>query len=106
MAKEKAAAPAVSANPTKVEFPRDQWGMTTDLRKYGLLAAGRVRGDQAKLDLFLATLRLLAQHAMARLPVDQEARSSRRAARDARDASVVQNNGHKPAQLPPASPVE
>lgn len=61
----------VSSNPAQVEFPRDTWGFTTNIRKYGLLAAGAVRGDDEKLELFITTLGILAQHAKARLESDK-----------------------------------
>lgn len=64
----------VSHNPAKVEFPRDKWGFTTALRKYGLKVAGAIRGDEEKLALFLQTLAILAQHAQARQPIDAEAK--------------------------------
>lgn len=60
------AAPAVSANPAAVEFPRDQYGFTSDLRAIGLSAAGRVLLSQDKLDVYLETLEILAKHAVAR----------------------------------------
>ena len=62
------AAPApVSSNPALVEFPTDPWGMTAELRKAGLRAASSLRGSEEKQAIFLATLRVLAQHALARL---------------------------------------
>ncbi|QIG68325.1 hypothetical protein EVB84_050 [Rhizobium phage RHph_Y48] len=67
----------VSSNPAQVEFPRDTWGFTTALRKYGLLVAGAIRGDEAKLDLFIQTLGILAQHAQARIESDKAARAAR-----------------------------
>jgi hypothetical protein len=67
----------VSSNPALVEFPRDTWGFTTALRKYGLLVAGAIRGDEAKLELFITTLGILAQHAQARIEGDKEARAVR-----------------------------
>lgn len=60
------AVPAVSANPAAVEFPRDQYGFTSDLRAIGLSAAGRVLLSQDKLDVYLETLEILAKHGVAR----------------------------------------
>lgn len=68
---------AVSANPAQVEFPRDTWGFTTQLRKYGLLVAGAIRGDEEKLTLYIQTLAILAQHAQARIEGDKQAREVR-----------------------------
>lgn len=67
----------VSANPALVEFPRDQWGFTTQLRKQGLLVAGAIRGDEAKLQLYIQTLGILAQHAQARIDGDKAERAAR-----------------------------
>lgn len=67
----------VSSNPALVEFPRDTWGFTTALRKYGLLVAGAIRGDDQKLTIFLQTLAVLAQHAQARIEGDKEAKRVR-----------------------------
>ncbi|QWY83443.1 hypothetical protein [Rhizobium phage RHph_X3_9] len=71
------ATPTVSSNPAQVEFPRDEWGFTSNLRKYGLLVAGAIRGDDAKLALYIQTLGILAQHAQARLPADKIERERR-----------------------------
>lgn len=70
MAKETKEAPKVSTNPALVEFPRDEWGFTTALRKAGLQAASNVRGNAEKHSLFIATIKVLAQHAIARLEDD------------------------------------
>lgn len=67
----------ISANPAKVSFPRDQWGFTTALRKYGLLVAGAIRGDEQKLKLYIQTLGILAQHAQARIASDRAAKEER-----------------------------
>lgn len=64
----------VPANPAKVEFPRDKWGSTAALRKIGLTVAGKIRGDEHKLTVFLQTLGILAQHAQARCAQDKAAR--------------------------------
>lgn len=67
----------VSANPAQVEFPRDEWGFTTNLRKYGLQVAGAIRGDEQKLTLYIQTLGILAQHAQARIDGDKAERAIR-----------------------------
>ena len=56
----------VTANPAKVEFPRDIWGATTELRKAGLKCAGKINHDPNKLTVYLQTLAILAGHAQAR----------------------------------------
>ena len=67
----------VSSNPALVEFPRDTWGFTTALRKYGLLVAGAIRGDDEKLKVFIQTLGILAQHAQARIDGDRAEKAAR-----------------------------
>lgn len=81
---------AVSHNAAFVEFPRDKWGMTSELRKAGLRAAGSVRGNKEKYDLFVSTLRVLAQHAAARIKTDAEAIAAQAAKIEARNASAFQ----------------
>ena len=63
----------VSTNPALVEFPQDAWGFTTKLRKIGLQAASNVRGNEAKMKLFMETLSIIAKHAQARYPTDKAA---------------------------------
>lgn len=81
-----------------VEFPRDTWGFTTELRKAGLKAASSVRGNADKQALFIATLRVLAQHATARVKGDAAAHVARGAAIAERDASTF----HRVASRGPA----
>jgi hypothetical protein len=69
------AAPVISANPAKVEWPTDQWGFTRELRAAGLKAAQGVRGDEQKLAIFMETIRVLVMHMKARMPVDVEHRA-------------------------------
>lgn len=99
----------VSANPAQVEWPTDQWGMTAELRKSGLRAAGSCRGNQEKLDLFLATLRVLAQHALARLESDRAELADQLAALDEaqKNGARVYTKGVAPvAELQAAAPAE
>jgi hypothetical protein len=64
-------------NPATIEFPRDEWGMTTELRKAGLRGAASIRGNEAKLRVYLATLSILALHAKARLDDDKASNAAR-----------------------------
>ncbi len=94
MAKEKN--DAVSANPALVEFPRDVWGMTSELRKAGIRAAQSVRGNPEKQALLVATLRVIAQHSAARVNSDADAVAARVQKIAERDAAVnrrVSSNG-------------
>jgi len=98
----------VSANPALVEFPRDEWGMTSELRKAGIRAAQSVRGNPEKQALFVATLRILAQHSAARVNSDADAvkaRVRKLAERDASPLSRMVVTG-VPTPDAPAEPVE
>jgi hypothetical protein len=70
------AAPAVtsvSANSALVEWPRDEWGSLSNLRKELLLAASNIRGQDDKQEVFLNTLKTAAMHAIARFSADKTA---------------------------------
>ena len=56
-----------TTNARMIEFPYDQHGFTTLLRKEGVRAAGRITGDPEKLDVFLQTLRVLGEHAKTKI---------------------------------------
>lgn len=60
------------SNPGLIEWPFDQYGFTTVLRKEGVRAIGRVNGNPEKAEVLLGTLQVLAQHLKARVP-DQQA---------------------------------
>jgi hypothetical protein len=60
----------VATNPAKVEFPRDTWGFTSDLKKHALRAASSIQGQPDKQLLFLSVLEVLRTHAEARFEVD------------------------------------
>lgn len=97
---EAAASNDVHSNPALVEFPRDEWGMTAELRKAGLRAASSVRGNEEKHRLLLQTLRIIAQHSAARLNGDQEAIAAEGARIAARSADPRQRINAVPAALP------
>lgn len=63
----------VSANSALVEWPRDEWGSLSALRKELLLAAGNIRGQDDKQEVFLNTLKTAALHAIARFSGDKAA---------------------------------
>lgn len=69
----------VAANPAKVEFPRDTWGFTSELKKAALKAASSVNGQEDKQQLLLDTLSVIVKHVIARLPKDREFRAHLRA---------------------------
>lgn len=96
---------AVSTNAALVEFPRDQWGMTSELRKAGLRACSSVRGNEEKHKLLLQTLRVIAQHSAARLQGDADALVARGAQIASAQTSHLHRVSSNPAPLP-ATPVE
>lgn len=63
----------VPANPALLEWPRDEWGTLSPLRAELTQAASRIRGNEEKHKLFLATLGYAAQHAQARFASDRQA---------------------------------
>ena len=73
----KALAASASANPALVEFPADPWGFTRELRKVGLEAASRVKGQEDKQIVLLGTLMVLIAHTKARLEGDKAAHAER-----------------------------
>lgn len=56
----------VSSNPNAVEFERDKYGVTQQLKSVGLRTAGRVNGDKDKLITLCGVLDTLKAHAIAR----------------------------------------
>ena len=90
MSEEKTEAPKVSTNPALVEFPRDEWGFTSELRAAGLRAASAVNGNNDKQAVFMGTLRTLALHATARLEPDAAALVKHGEQIAAREASAYQ----------------
>lgn len=60
---EKSTTIKVGTNPLNLEWPQDQYGITSMLKKEGVRAVGRLNGDDTKLDVFLGTVRLLVQYA-------------------------------------------
>lgn len=54
------------ANPATLPFPLDEGGFTSLLRREGVRAAGRIRMSEDKLKVYLKTLQILGQHAIAR----------------------------------------
>lgn len=61
-------------NSTALVFPLDETGFTSMLRKEGVRAVGRIGGDPARMAIFKATLRVLAEHAGVKLVHQQTVR--------------------------------
>lgn len=93
-------------NPREIEFPFDQHGFTTLLRKEGVRAVGRIKGDREKLSVFISTLKVLGEYSKAKLEA-QEAEKAQmlqavenRAAADAvRDLADTEAEVSRLAQL-------
>ena len=63
---------AVSSNPNAVVFGRDEYGITSVVKREGLRAAGRVNGDVDKLKTLVTVLETLKEHAVARYKAQKE----------------------------------
>lgn len=57
---------AAGPNAAKLEFPTDQWGFTSGLKKEVLKAASAVQGQTDKHDLLVGTILVLLAHIKAR----------------------------------------
>lgn len=53
----------VGTNSTKLPWPADRFGITTDLKKEGVKAVRRINGDQDKFAVLLDTMKVLAAFA-------------------------------------------
>lgn len=77
------------SNPTLIEWPFDQYGITSLLKTEGVQAIQRVSGDPEKAEVVLSVLQCLAQHLKARLP-DQRAAIAQQVAAAEAAAAVAQ----------------
>lgn len=68
----------VGTNPLKLPFPNDPQGFLLDLKKGGVRAVQRTKGNQDRLDKFMDTLRILAAYAKEKFDADQELRARSR----------------------------
>lgn len=65
--------------PNSPTWPRDEFGMTSALRRELARAAGRINGDENKLAVFMETLRAGAAWAHSRMEVQRQIREDRHA---------------------------
>lgn len=63
--------------PNSPNWPRDEYGITSALRRELARAAGRINGDEDKLATFMATLRSGAEWANSRLEVQRQIKRDR-----------------------------
>lgn len=65
--------------PNSPVWPRDEFGMTSALRRELARAAGRINGYEKKLDVFMETLRAGAVWAQSRMEVQRQILADRQA---------------------------
>ena len=63
------------SNPLKLKFPQDKFGNLTRLKAEGLKSVSRMYGSDEKYDTFIATLKVLGEHAKARLAQQKAAKA-------------------------------
>lgn len=87
----------VPANPAAIQWPVDALGITSTLKREGCRAAGRINGDDTKLEAFMAVLRTLAGHAQSRHAAGKAEVEARRAAavQRAEEEAYKQAQGRK-----------
>lgn len=66
------------ANALTIPWPQDPQGALKDLKRGGIAAAARIKGDKDKLNRYLKALKLLAQHAKALHDRDSDSRKTAR----------------------------
>lgn len=89
------------SNPLKLQFPQDRFGNLSRFKAEGLKAVERMYGNDDKLDTFLATLRVIAQHAKAR---HAQQKANREATHGAADAVEPEPEVEVPEQEPELVP--
>ena len=65
-----------ATNPSKLPWPQDRVGMTSQLKREGCRAIGRMGGDPTNFDTVMSVLRVLARHAQAKLEEQRTSRAS------------------------------
>ena len=70
----------LAGTPKSPVWPRDQYGMTSGLRRELARAAGRINGDPRKLEVFIETLKVGGQWAKDRMEVQAQVKEKSRAA--------------------------
>lgn len=86
--------------PSKIEFPFDEYGFTTLLRKEGVRAVGRINGDESKLSVFIQTLQVLAEYARAKIEDQAKVRERQLAAvKNRRDAEYARSIADQEAEV-------
>ncbi len=77
-----------AGTPLSPVWPKDQYGMTSGLRRELARAAGRINGDERKLAVFIDTLRVGGKWAQDRMAVQKNIRAATTAAVMKREADA------------------
>ena len=75
-------------NPRKIVWPHDPYGITSMLKKEGVRAVGRIKGDPKKLDVFLGVLRALVDHSRVKTDAQRVAIAQALAVIEARQEAL------------------
>ena len=67
----------VAQVPNAPTWPRDEYGMTSALRRELARAAGRVNGDENKLKVYMNTLKAGAEWVLSRMEVQKQIKQAR-----------------------------
>lgn len=81
---------SIPTNPALLDFPQDQWGFTSELKKAVLKAASTVNAQPDKQKLLIDTLELLLAHVDARFSTDALNKEARK--EQARKAYIERHN--------------
>lgn len=76
------------SNARDIVWPFDQWGFTSMLRKEGVRAIGRIKGNDAKMDILIHTLKALGEHAKAKVGEQKKDIAKSEAAAKNREAAI------------------
>lgn len=76
MAKKTGAVGQAQTNPTKLEYPTDQYGITSDFKKAVARLGLSVRGDPEKLAVVLGSFEVATQYIQARFNEDRAVRDA------------------------------
>lgn len=79
-------------NPRALQWPFDATGFTTLLRKEGVRAIGRIKGSREKLDVLIATLKVLGEHARVKAAAQVADAKQRAAALENRAAAEYERS--------------
>lgn len=79
----------VPAHAHLIKWPIDKYGTTSELKKVGLAAAGKIAGNEEKQKQVLVVLAMLTKHIQARMAADKAFVESQRKFRSDAEAKRV-----------------